>query len=298
MRNLMVFGMFRLLWRVGRHRWRGTRGGYGTCGGGGVVIPPWLPHHVSGPANPVLTPGPDESAVLAAVKSTIAADSAQILTTPEAPDLGAGTEIFPVWDLGYEVLIFPEGDQGPEMLITPVGDQGPEVLKTPVAPQGRTINASDSGDSPVEEEGSAGDEQLPLFDEGPYRAVAGEGMLARLPIYTRGGKTSGILVSGGDETSLSSGYGGPTASIPRGTPGFNLITRGHVEGQAAAIMRQQGLQEATLYINNPSGPCPGAQGCDYLLPRMLPEGSQLRVVAPGGFNQTYFGLQDDVFVRS
>jgi len=30
-------------------------------------------------------------------------------------------------------------------------------------------------------------------------------------------------------------------------------------------MRQQGLDEATLYINKV--PCGGVQGCDYLLPR-------------------------------
>ena len=119
-------------------------------------------------------------------------------------------------------------------------------------------------------------------------------MLARLPVFKPGGQTSGIFVSGGNETPLVSGYGGPAANIPRGTPGFNPITRAHVEGQAAAIMRQQGLDEATLYINNP--PCGGVQGCDYLLPRMLPEGSQLRIVAPG-FEQTYFGLPDNLFVR-
>ncbi len=43
-----------------------------------------------------------------------------------------------------------------------------------------------------------------------------------------------------------------------------VVFRG-VEGQAAAIMRQQGLDEATLYINKV--PCGGVQGCDYLLPR-------------------------------
>jgi hypothetical protein len=31
---------------------------------------------------------------------------------------------------------------------------------------------------------------------------------------------------------------------------FNLITRTHVEGNAATIMRQQGLDEATLYSKN------------------------------------------------
>lgn len=121
-----------------------------------------------------------------------------------------------------------------------------------------------------------------------------EGMLARLPAYEEGGPTSGILVHDGAWTSLTSGYNGPAASIPRGTPGFNLITRAHVEGQAAAIMRNQGLEEATLYINN--SPCGGVQGCEYLLPRMLPEGSQLRVVSPG-WGRTFAGWPDDLFVE-
>jgi RHS repeat-associated protein len=133
------------------------------------------------------------------------------------------------------------------------------------------------------------------------RAAEDAGMLARLPVNT-GGKTSGILVSGGNETPLISGYSGPAAGIPRGTPGFNIITRAHVEGHAAAIMRQQELEEATLYINEATlyinkVPCGGVQGCDYLLPRMLPEGSQLRVVGPEGFDQTYAGLPDDLFAR-
>lgn len=125
-------------------------------------------------------------------------------------------------------------------------------------------------------------------------AASGEGMLGRLPEYVEGGKTSGILVSEGAETPLTSGYGGAASDIPRGTSGFNLITRAHVEGAAAAIMRQQSLEEATLYINNV--PCGGVQGCDYLLPRMLPEGAQLRVVAPG-FVRTYLGLPDDLAVE-
>lgn len=119
-------------------------------------------------------------------------------------------------------------------------------------------------------------------------------MLARLPLNT-GGRTSGLLIDRGNETSLISGYNGPAADIPQGTSGSNIITRAHVEGHAAAIMRQQQLDEATLYINKE--PCGGVQGCDCLLPRMLPKGSQLRVVGPDGLDQTYLGLSDDLFAR-
>jgi RHS repeat-associated protein len=127
-----------------------------------------------------------------------------------------------------------------------------------------------------------------------HAAVDDEGLLARLPAYSEGGKTSGILVNDGAQTPLTSGYDGAASSIPRGTSGFSLLTRAHVEGQAAAIMRQQSMEEATLYVNN--APCLGVQGCDYLLPRMLPEDAQLRVVAPG-FVRTYLGLPDDLVVE-
>src|SRR5436309_15225186 len=36
-----------------------------------------------------------------------------------------------------------------------------------------------------------------------------------------------------------SGYEGPAASMPQGTRGFDIITRSHAEGHAAALMRDQ-----------------------------------------------------------
>lgn len=71
---------------------------------------------------------------------------------------------------------------------------------------------------------------------------------------------------------------------------MNIVTKPHVEAHAAAVMRQQGLQEATLYINRV--PCPGKTGCEAMLPRMLPEGARLRVVGPKGFEKVYVGLPD------
>lgn len=59
-----------------------TSGGSKDSGGstaGPPAIPPWLPHHVPGPANPVLTPGPDESAILASIAATITALSTSAL---------------------------------------------------------------------------------------------------------------------------------------------------------------------------------------------------------------------------
>lgn len=44
---------------------------------------------------------------------------------------------------------------------------------------------------------------------------------------------------------------------------------------AATIMREQGLNEATLYINK--SPCPGIMGGDEMLKHMLPEDATLHV---------------------
>jgi RHS repeat-associated protein len=105
------------------------------------------------------------------------------------------------------------------------------------------------------------------------------------------GKTTGILVADGQEYGpIVSGKSGPAADIPRGTPGFNGVTKTHVEGHASAIMRQTGAINGTLYINNQ--PCLGPRGCDSMLPRMLPEDATLRVVGPNGFDKTYTGIPD------
>ena len=53
---------------------------------------------------------------------------------------------------------------------------------------------------------------------------------------------------------------------------------GHAEGHAAALMRQNGISEATLYINNPNICAP----CTKYLPEMLPAGSTLNIVLPDG----------------
>jgi hypothetical protein len=108
-----------------------------------------------------------------------------------------------------------------------------------------------------------------------------------LPAFTHGGKTSGILRTPTGDVSLQSGWQGPASSIPRGTSGFDIVTRTHVEGHAAAVMQQQGLVEATVYINNLQI-CPS---CSSLLPRMLPPGSSLTVVLPNGTSVTFVGAE-------
>lgn len=106
-----------------------------------------------------------------------------------------------------------------------------------------------------------------------------------LPIRSGNDKTTGILIAGGEETILESGVDGPARLMPKGWPGFDLITRTHVEGHASALMWQNGLEEGTLLINNP--PC---LSCSRLLPRMLPPNASLRVIVPGIFDEIFRGI--------
>lgn len=120
-----------------------------------------------------------------------------------------------------------------------------------------------------------------------------------LPAFKSGGKTKGIFFSSdmSDAIPLESGYRGPSADMPSGTPGISkLEVRSHVEAHAASLMRQNEIQDADLWINNPSGPCTGDYGCHKMLPHMLPEGANLRVHFPDGaggwITQEYTGLSD------
>ncbi len=109
--------------------------------------------------------------------------------------------------------------------------------------------------------------------------------LSKLPTRSPNDKTSGILNAGGEETSLISGLQGPASQMPQGSPGFDLITRTHVEGHASALMRLKGWVDGILTINNP--PC---KSCSKLLPRMLPPNSSLRIIGPNGYDKIFRGL--------
>jgi hypothetical protein len=112
------------------------------------------------------------------------------------------------------------------------------------------------------------------------------GSRAWLPSFSRPGPTSGVLQSPGKvDTPLISGRGGPASQMPQETPGFDRLTRTHVEGQAAALMRQQGISEGTLHINNPAI----CSNCVRLLPSMLPSGARLDVIMPNGTIKTFVG---------
>jgi hypothetical protein len=112
------------------------------------------------------------------------------------------------------------------------------------------------------------------------------GLPPQLAPFT-GGKTSGIFVTpAGTPVSLQSGYDGPADSVPSESEGFNAYTLSHVEGHAAALMREEGITEGTLYINNPNI----CRWCMKLLPTMLPSGSILNVVLPNGTVMQFKGI--------
>ena len=116
-----------------------------------------------------------------------------------------------------------------------------------------------------------GAQQAPTAPTRPKLAV---------PAYS-GHKTSGTFIRpDGTEVPLISGRGGPAGELGS-TPGMNRYTKTHVEANASAIMRAEGLPTAVLWINR--APCPTTQGCDYLLSRMLPPGVVLWIyVVPEG----------------
>jgi hypothetical protein len=106
--------------------------------------------------------------------------------------------------------------------------------------------------------------------------------------YVRGQKelTKGAFFFGESEhVFLRSGRAGPAKDIPLGTSGFDAYTRTHVEGHAAALMRQQGIQNAVVYINN-STIC---RNCDRNLSLMLPSAAKLKVVLPNGIIKEFTG---------
>ena len=76
--------------------------------------------------------------------------------------------------------------------------------------------------------------------------------------------------------------------MPQGAAGFNIITRSHVEGHAAATMQTLNLTNGTLYLNNV--PMRRGRGCDASVAADAWGGRQLRVVVPGEMNQVYVGV--------
>ncbi|MFG1794812.1 DddA-like double-stranded DNA deaminase toxin [Nocardia sp. NPDC049149] len=151
----------------------------------------------------------------------------------------------------------------------------------------------------------------------PSKAV--QGAFDDLPPFTKAGfdasgertyqsPTSGFLVdkdgmrirnpySNGDDLIESGGVNrSPAIEInqrikdsPSTTPGgkANAGWSSDVEMKAAEIMRKEGIRDAEVIINHPSGPC---RGCHSTLKYVLEPGSRLTVRWPGG-SRTYVGVK-------
>ncbi|ONS53195.1 hypothetical protein A8E36_35510 [Burkholderia cenocepacia] len=103
---------------------------------------------------------------------------------------------------------------------------------------------------------------------GPYQISA-----PQLPAYN--GQTVGTFYyvndAGGLESKVFSS-GGPT-------PYPNYANAGHVEGQSALFMRDNGISEGLVFHNNPEGTC---GFCVNMTETLLPENAKMTVVPPEG----------------
>jgi hypothetical protein len=115
-----------------------------------------------------------------------------------------------------------------------------------------------------------------------------ESAVEELPVWVEGARTRGWLNTGRAQIELWSGESGGPAALP--LPGRNSTNFFHVEAHAAQIMRTEGLDEASLFINKV--PCSVGPGCANNLPHMLPEGATLYVYGPDGYVFPFRGLPD------
>jgi hypothetical protein len=98
--------------------------------------------------------------------------------------------------------------------------------------------------------------------------------------------TLGVLRTAAGDFELESGWNGYSTLMAKGSPGFDIVTRTHVEGQAAALMEKQGIKEGLLYINNPAV----CSSCARNLPYMLGAGRTLEIVLPDGTSVLMTGI--------
>lgn len=172
-----------------------------------------------------------------------------------------------------------------------------DVVKDATGDAGRDLSKNTSGGL-TEQRGARGvardASRVTRPDEVPHDAAPfRQDIAGRVPPYgAHGPKTSGILDlhdSGGVQPLQHSGYGPPSELLPRPRRGMNGNNVSHVEAHAAAQMHLTGTKEATLYINRI--PCPGRNGCDRLLPRMLPPGAKLTIYGPDGYVRVVYGVE-------
>jgi hypothetical protein len=123
-------------------------------------------------------------------------------------------------------------------------------------------------------------------------------LLDKLPARARDGKTRGFrLGDDADTPELISGHDDYQQKAREfifdrklgPEPYHRLAIESHVEVKFAMMMRERGLINETIVINNI--PCDIPYGCKRYLSEILPPGARLTVVAPG-FHDTFVGRED------
>jgi RHS repeat-associated protein len=190
------------------------------------------------------------------------------------PEPGPGIILGPIPEPGPGIILGPIPEPGPGIILGPIPEPGPGIILGPIPEPGPGIYITTPGPEPLGGINFS-NEQGEVPEENP-EVVPGD----RLPDRVPKSPTRGVLVTNDHPEGIdliSGGKGGPVQNMPPDTPGMvqQMQRRTDVEPQAAALMRQEDIDEATLYINNT--PCEGPLGCDENLPHMLPEGARLTV---------------------
>lgn len=190
------------------------------------------------------------------------------------------------------------GSAGPDVE-PPVA--GPSEQEQPVRrPSGRPA-APSGGSGPPGERQQAGRSKLPL-GPGPSMprppqdggVADAQATIRRLPVRENDdGKTHGVWIDrDGQEKPLVSGVSPYSRLADKhaerlGTPGMWLTS--HVEIKFAMLMRERGLRDETIYINNEV--CRGLASCPQWIEAFLPPGAKLTVHWPGGGPWTFEGRE-------
>jgi hypothetical protein len=134
--------------------------------------------------------------------------------------------------------------------------------------------------------------------EKPSLSEAALKLLGKLPTRAKDGKTRGFRVGGDvDMPELISGHDDYQQKAREfifdhklgPEPHHRLAIESHVEVKFAMMIRERGLTNETIVINNV--PCDIPYGCKRYLSDILPPGARLTVVAPG-FHDTFIGRED------
>jgi hypothetical protein len=117
-------------------------------------------------------------------------------------------------------------------------------------------------------------------------------VIRRLPVRENdSGKTRGFWKApDGTEKPLASGRGRYQELADEHARRLGLkpmSNTSHVEIKFALFMRERGLRDETIYINN--RPCEGEASCPQWIESFLPKGAKLTVHWPGGGPWTFTG---------